>query len=144
MTNIISRNDIRKTRDVMENNGTQGGHNLALEKTIRLEEQMNNLKEAVTDLKSTFNLFIQKSCEHSKQIVDKIEQLEDKMEDKISHQLENVSHEAEKQQKMLIDKVEHLEQKIDNLERYKWYVIGAAFALSAIASNIGILKRLIV
>lgn len=115
-----------------------------LEKTIRLEEQMSYLKEAVADLKSTFNIFMEKSCENSKHIVEKIEQLEDKMEEKINLKVEECTLDHERIQQRLLSKVETLEKKIENLEKYKWYFIGGVFVLSAIMSNLTILKKFIV
>lgn len=110
------------------------------ERVARLEAQMDGLKEDLSELKVALNHLVQSNLDNSKDIMSKIENMEDRMERRIIESFKSVTVQQEKESSALKDEIKDLKNRIGILEKWRWYLLGAVFAVSYIVSNTSILK----
>lgn len=110
------------------------------ERIARLEAQMDGLKEDLSELKVALNHLVQSNLDNSKDIMSKIENMEDRMERRIIESFKSVTVQQEKESSALKDEIKDLKSRIGILEKWRWYLLGAVFAVSYILSNTSILK----
>lgn len=110
------------------------------ERVARLEAQMDGLKEDLSELKVALNHLVQSNLDNSKDIMSKIENMEDRMERRIIESFKSVTVQQEKESSALKDEIKDLKSRIGILEKWRWYLLGAVFAVSYIVSNTNILK----
>lgn len=113
---------------------------ISSERIARLEAQMDGIKEDLTELKSALTRLVQSNLDNSKDILTKIENMEDRMERRIveSFRAATTQHEADAAD--MKDEMKELKARIGILEKWRWYLLGAVFAGGYIISNTSILK----
>ncbi len=113
---------------------------ISTERIARLEAQMDSLKDDMTELKHALTKLVQSNLDNSKDIVSKIENMEDRMERRIVESFKSVTTQQEKESLSLKEQIKDLQSRIGILEKWRWYLLGAVFAVSYILSNTSILK----
>lgn len=113
---------------------------ISTERIARLEAQMDSLKDDMTELKHALTKLVQSNLDNSKDIVSKIENMEDRMERRIVESFKSVTTQQEKESLSLKEQIKDLQGRIGILEKWRWYLLGAVFAVSYILSNTSILK----
>lgn len=113
---------------------------ISAERIARLEAQMDGLKDDMSELKQALAKLVQSNLDNSKDIMSKIENMEDRMERRIVESFKSVSIQSEKENSVLKDQIKDLQSRIGILEKWRWYLLGAVFAVSYILSNTSILK----
>lgn len=113
---------------------------ISTERIARLEAQMDSLKDDMSELKQALAKLVQSSLDNSKDIMSKIENMEDRMERRIVESFKSVSSQSEKENSVLKEEIKDLQSRIGILEKWRWYLLGAVFAVSYILSNTNILK----
>lgn len=121
---------------------TPGSIQSLIERTTRLEEQTIGIKNAVAEMKDSFENLSRSSNENSKDILDKLENMENRMEKRLTDSIKGFSIEVRRDQRDITRTIEELEQRIHTLEKWRWYVVGAAFSVSYLVSNSSIALKL--
>jgi len=68
----------------------------------------------------------------TKDILKEMSQVETRIEDR----LEKASEQSSDQHDLLSKKVDHLDNRISEIEKWKWYVVGAVAVLVFVISNV--------
>lgn len=113
---------------------------ISAERIARLEAQMDSLKDDMSELKQALAKLVQSNLDNSKDIMSKLENMEDRMERRIVESFKSVSSQSEKENSVLKEEIKDLKSRIGILEKWRWYLLGAVFAVSYILSNTNILK----
>lgn len=113
---------------------------ISAERIARLEAQMDGLKDDMSELKQALAKLVQSNLDNSKDIMSKLENMEDRMERRIVESFKSVSVQSEKENSVLKEQIKDLQSRIGILEKWRWYLLGAVFAVSYILSNTSILK----
>lgn len=113
---------------------------ISAERIARLEAQMDGLKDDMSELKQALAKLVQSNLDNSKDIMSKIENMEDRMERRIVESFKSVSTQQEKDNTVLKDEIKDLQSRIGILEKWRWYLVGCIFAVGYIMSNTNVLK----
>lgn len=102
---------------------------------------MYSIKDIISDMRTSFNEHAHSNVEHAKDIMKKLESMEERMEQKIIESIKTNSINIEKDQRDASRKIEDLEKRISTLEKLKWYVLGIVFSFGYLTSNLHFFKR---
>lgn len=107
-----------------------------LERLAKMEAQVETIKEDVKDLKSDIKEIHSRITTSNREIVDKIDDMQTRIEHKMNANSQISQTQHEEIRKDVVDDMEKMDKRIGSLEQWKWYVIGAAGALGFILGHI--------
>jgi len=118
--------------------------NIELERIAKMEAQLESIKEDIIELKSDIKEIHSRVTTNNREIVDKIDDMQTRIEHRISaesrisqEQPEIIRKEVTQEiDKIKRDEIEKIKRRITDLEQWKWYVIGAAVTIGFILGNI--------
>lgn len=102
---------------------------ISSERIARLEAQMTGLKEDLGEVKSSLISLVQANVDNSREVLKKLENMEERMERRILDGLKANGLQSEKQVDSVKSDMKDLENRIEALEKWRWYVLGAAGAV---------------
>lgn len=115
---------------------------LGQERIAKLETQVESIKEDMKEMKGDIKELHSRITTGNREIVDKM----DDMQTRIEHRMTAQSVASQQQHKQIQDEIRQDVQKIDervsNLEKWKWYVIGAAAIIGWLLSTVVDLTQL--
>lgn len=96
------------------------------------DERLGHLEKNDTERYQDVKDLYSKMENITKDILKEMSQVETRIEDR----LEKASEQSSDQHDLLIKKVDHLDNRISEVEKWKWYVVGAVGVLVFVISNV--------
>ena len=107
-----------------------------LERLAKMEAQVETIKEDVKDLKSDIKEIHSRVTTSNREIVDKIDDMQTRLEHKMNANAKISQDQHEEIRKDVVEDLEKMNHRVSALEQWKWYVIGAAAAVGFILGHI--------
>lgn len=96
------------------------------------DERINNLEKDNNDANKDIKDLYGKMENNTKEILKEISAVENRIEDK----LEKASEQSCEQHQALSSKVDNLDDRMNEMERWKWYIIGALTLITFLVTNV--------
>lgn len=103
------------------------------------DQRINGLERDNADTNKEIRDLYDKMEDRTREIINKMEDMEEKIEDKISES----KNQSSEQHANLASKVDKLDTRIDELEKWKWYIMGAIVVVGFILKNPEAITKLI-
>ena len=107
-----------------------------LERLAKMEAQVETIKEDVKDLKSDIKEIHSRVTTSNREIVDKIDDMQTRLEHKMNANAKISQDQHEEIRKDVVEDLEKMNHRVSALEQWKWYVIGGAATLGYILGHI--------
>ena len=106
------------------------------ERIAKLEAQVESIKEDVKEVRDDIKELHSRITTQTREIVEKI----DNFQTRIEHKMQAQSEQSAAQHQMIQDEirkdVEKIESRVSELERWKWYIVGAAVAIGYLVGHL--------
>jgi ElaB/YqjD/DUF883 family membrane-anchored ribosome-binding protein len=106
-----------------------------LERIAKMEAQVETIKEDVKELKSDIKEIHSRITTSNREIVDKIDDMQTRIEHKMNANAQISQDQHEEIRKDVVEDIEKMEKRVSALEQWKWYVIGGAATIGFILGN---------
>lgn len=106
------------------------------ERLSRLEAESLGLKEDLKELKDYLNRLIVAASEKSKEILGKLENMEDRMERRMVESARTSSDQHNKIEREIKDSLKTVEARVEALEKWRWYIVGVSAASGFLLANL--------
>lgn len=106
------------------------------ERIAKLEIQVESIKEDVSELKSDMKEIHSRITTGNREIVDKMDVMQTRLEHKMNAQAEASASQHKDIQNEIKNDVEKIEKRVVSLERWKWYVVGASAVIGYLFSTL--------
>jgi chromosome segregation ATPase len=107
-----------------------------LERLAKMEAQVEGIKEDVKDLKSDIKEIHSRVTTSNREIVDKIDDMQTRLEHKMNANAQISQNQHEEIRKDVVQDLEKMNNRVSALEQWKWYVIGGAATVGYILGHI--------
>jgi DNA repair exonuclease SbcCD ATPase subunit len=107
-----------------------------LERIAKLETQVEGIKEDVAEVKSDIKELHSRITTSNREIVDKIDDMQTRIEHKMNAQALASTQQHQEIQKEIRNDIEKISERVTSLEKWKWYVIGAAGVIGFLIANV--------
>jgi len=107
-----------------------------LERLAKMEAQVETIKEDVKDLKSDIKEIHSRITTSNREIVDKIDDMQTRIEHKMQANAQISQNQHEEIRKDVVEDLEKMNHRVSALEQWKWYVIGGAATVGYILGHI--------
>ena len=107
-----------------------------LERLAKMEAQVETIKEDVKDLKSDIKEIHSRVTTSNREIVDKIDDMQTRLEHKMNANAKISQDQHEEIRKDVVEDLEKMNHRVSALEQWKWYVIGGAASVGYILGHI--------
>jgi chromosome segregation ATPase len=107
-----------------------------LERLAKMEAQVETIKEDVKDLKSDIKEIHSRVTTSNREIVDKIDDMQTRLEHKMNANAQISQNQHEEIRKDVVQDLEKMNNRVSALEQWKWYVIGGAATVGYILGHI--------
>jgi hypothetical protein len=111
------------------------------ERIAKLETQVEVIKEDVAELKNDIKELHSRVTTQTREIVDKMDDMQTRLEHRMIAQAEVSAAQHKAIQESLSVEVDKVSKRVTDLERWKWYVIGAAATIGYLVANIAQLTK---
>ena len=106
------------------------------ERIAKLEAQVESIKEDVKEVRDDIKELHSRITTQTREIVEKI----DNFQTRIEHKMQAQSEQSAAQHQMIQDEirkdVEKIESRVSELERWKWYIVGAAVTIGYLVGHL--------
>ena len=106
------------------------------ERLAKLEAQVETIKEDVKELKSDLKEVHSRITTSNREIVDKIDDMQTRIEHKMQANAQISQNQHEEIRKDVVEDLEKMNHRVSALEQWKWYVIGGAGTVGFIIGHI--------
>jgi chromosome segregation ATPase len=113
------------------------------ERLAKLEAQVETIKEDVKELKSDIKEVHSRVTTSNREIVDKIDDMQTRIEHKMQANAQISQNQHEEIRKDVVEDLEKMNHRVSALEQWKWYVIGGAGTVGFILGHINELAKYI-
>lgn len=113
------------------------------ERVARLETQVEGIKEDVAAVKDDIKELHSRITTGNREIVDKIETMDKRLEEKLNKSAESSRIQHEEIQKEIQRDVEKISNRVDILERWRWMIVGGAIVFGYLIGHVDWLTLLI-
>jgi len=107
-----------------------------LERLAKMEAQVDTIKEDVKELKSDIKEIHSRITTSNREIVDKIDDMQTRIEHKMQANAQISQDQHEEIKKDVVKDLEKMNDRVSALEQWKWYVIGGAAAVGFILGHL--------
>ena len=107
-----------------------------LERLAKMEAQVETIKEDVKDLKSDIKEIHSRVTTSNREIVDKIDDMQTRLEHKMNANAQISQNQHEEIRKDVVQDLEKMNNRVSALEQWKWYVIGGAATVGYLLGHI--------
>lgn len=114
-----------------------------LERIARMETQVESIKEDVKELKSDIKEIHSRITTSNREIVDKIDDMQTRIEHKMNANAQISQDQHEMIQSRVVEDLEKIDKRVTSLEQWKWYVIGGAAAIGYLVAHLADLQNLL-
>jgi len=113
------------------------------ERIAKLEAQVENIKESVSELKDDIKEIHSRITTGNREIVEKLESMDSRIEKRMKENAEiSQQQHAEIQTSSKLD-IEKIVKRVDVLERWRFMIVGGAIALGYLISHLEIFTKLL-
>jgi predicted nucleic acid-binding Zn-ribbon protein len=113
------------------------------ERVARLEAQVEGIKEDVAAVKEDIKELHSRITTGNREIVDKIEAMDKRLENKLNTSAESARLQHEEIQKEIQRDVQKISDRVDILERWRWMIVGGAIVVGYLIGHVDWLSLLI-
>lgn len=114
-----------------------------LERIAKLETQVEGIKEDIKEVKSDIKEVHSRVTTSNREIVDKIDDMQTRIEHKMNANAAVSQQQHEKITSAVNNDLDKIRTRVDSLEQWKWYVIGGAVALGYLVGHISFFANLL-
>ncbi len=107
-----------------------------LERLAKMEAQVETIKEDVKDLKSDIKEIHSRITTSNREIVDKIDDMQTRIEHKMQANAQISQDQHEEIKNDVVKDLEKMNARVSALEQWKWYVIGGAATVGFILGHL--------
>jgi chromosome segregation ATPase len=111
------------------------------ERLAKLEAQVETIKEDVKELKSDIKEVHSRVTTSNREIVDKIDDMQTRIEHKMQANAQISQNQHEEIRKDVVEDLDKMNNRVSALEQWKWYVIGGAGTVGFILGHINELAK---
>ena len=112
------------------------------ERVAKLEAQVETIKDDVNELKGDVKEIHSRITTGNREIVDKIEQLETRLETKMNDSAKAAKTQHEEIQKDIKQDVKKVTDRVDVLERWRFMIVGGAIAAGYLVGHFEVFSKL--
>ena len=116
---------------------------MELERIAKLEAQVEGIKDDVKDLKADVKEVHSRITTGNREIIDKMDDMQTRIEHKMQANAQISQDQHVSISKQVGTDLDKLKSRVSELEKWKWYVIGAAAALGFLLGNISEIAKYI-
>ena len=113
------------------------------ERIAKLETQVEGIKEDVAAVKEDIKELHSRITTGNREIVDKIEAMDKRLEDKLNKSAESARQQHQEIQKEIQQDVEKISNRVDILERWRWMIVGGAIVIGYLIGHVDWLTLLV-
>jgi chromosome segregation ATPase len=111
------------------------------ERIAKLEAQVESIKEDVSEVKNDIRELHSRLTTQTREIVDKMDDMQTRLEHKMTAQGEQSASQHKAIQEEIRSDLEAISSRVSELEKWKWYVIGASAVIGYLLANIAQLAK---
>lgn len=111
------------------------------ERIAKLEVQVDAIKENVSELKEDVKDLHSRITTGNREILDKIESMECKIEDRLTASAEASKNQHQDIEQNLRVDIKSINDRVNVLERWRWMIVGGAIALGYLMSHIDLFSK---
>jgi chromosome segregation ATPase len=112
------------------------------ERIAKLEVQVDAIKENVSELKEDVKDLHSRITTGNREILDKIESMESKIEGRISESSIAAKNQHDEIEVNLRKDISGINDRVNVLERWRWMIVGGAISLGYLISHIDIFSKI--
>jgi predicted nucleic acid-binding Zn-ribbon protein len=113
------------------------------ERIAKLETQVEGIKEDVAAVKEDIKELHSRITTGNREIVDKIESMDKRLEEKLNKSAESAREQHQEIQKEIQQDVEKISNRVDILERWRWMIVGGAIVIGYLIGHVDWLTLLV-
>jgi ElaB/YqjD/DUF883 family membrane-anchored ribosome-binding protein len=106
------------------------------ERIAKLEIQVESIKEDMREMKGDIKELHSRITTGNREIVDKMDDMQTRIEHKMNAQALAAQQQHKEIQDEIRNDVQQIDDRVKNLEKWKWYVIGAAAVIGWLISTV--------
>jgi len=114
-----------------------------LERLAKMEAQVETIKEDVKDLKSDIKEIHSRVTTSNREIVDKIDDMQTRLEHKMNANAKISQDQHEEIRKDVVQDLEKMNHRVSALEQWKWYVVGGSAVAGYMLAHLDFFVKLI-
>ena len=112
------------------------------ERIAKLETQVEMIKEDVGELKADVKDLHSRITTGNREIIEKIESMECKMEERMKSSAINSAAQHAEIEVNLKQDIKTINDRVDVLERWRWMIVGGAIVIGYALSHLGLLNKI--
>lgn len=113
------------------------------ERIAKLETQVDSLKEDVTELKSDVKEIHSRITTGNREIIEKIESMETKMEERMKENSDASAFQHQAIEDSVKREIKIIADRVDILERWRWMIVGGAVVLGYLISHLELFSKIV-
>ena len=113
------------------------------ERIAKLEIQVEGIKDDVKDLKADVKELHSRITTGNREIVDKLEAMDQRLEEKLNLSAKNAKEQHEQIQKEIQQDIKEIAKRVDILERWRWMIVGGAIVVGYLIGHIDFFAKFI-
>jgi DNA repair exonuclease SbcCD ATPase subunit len=113
------------------------------ERIAKLEAQVEGIKEDVADLKNDVKEVHSRITTGNREIMDKIETMQSKLDNKMNASAEAAKQQHEQIQLEIRSDITKVTDRVDVLERWRWMIVGGAIVVGYLIGHLEFFSRFI-
>ena len=106
------------------------------ERIAKLEAQVEGIKEDVADLKSDVKEVHSRITTGNREIMEKIENMQEKLDQKMNASAEAAKQQHEQIQLEIRSDINKVTDRVDILERWRWMIVGGAIVVGYLIGHL--------
>jgi predicted nucleic acid-binding Zn-ribbon protein len=106
------------------------------ERIAKLEAQVEGIKEDVADLKSDVKEVHSRITTGNREIMDKIETMQERLDQKMNSSAEAAKQQHEQIQLEIRSDINKVTDRVDVLERWRWMIVGGAIVVGYLIGHL--------
>lgn len=112
------------------------------ERIAKLEAQVEVIKEDVAELKGDVKEIHSRITTGNREIVEKIEAMDCKIEQRLRENADNSSKQHQQIEDNMKQEVSKITSRVDVLERWRWMIVGGAIVVGYVIGHLEIFSKL--
>jgi uncharacterized protein YoxC len=113
------------------------------ERIAKLEAQVEGIKDDVKDLKADVKEVHSRITTGNREILDKIDQMEVRLEYKMGANSEASKTQHEQIQTEIKQDIKKITERVDVLERWRWMIVGGAIVIGYLISHLELFSKVV-
>jgi predicted nucleic acid-binding Zn-ribbon protein len=113
------------------------------ERIAKLEAQVEGIKDDVKDLKADVKEVHSRITTGNREILDKIDQMENRLEYKMGTNSEASKTQHEQIQNEIKQDIKNITDRVDVLERWRWMIVGGAIVIGYLVSHLELFSKVV-